>query len=127
MELDLEKVVSQIKHATNDKYKVFKNDVEKEELKELDSYIIYKPYGRMKREGKGEYKQDFYLAFITTESVDFFEHSLDLITELQKVKLIFDESDHDIARLKNTGEEAEIFTFDFHRQLKCLGRTWMYD
>lgn len=124
MELDLEKVVTQIKQATNNKFQVFKNDIEQDELKDIDSYIIYKPFGRMRRMEKGDFRQDFYLAFVTTESVDFFEYSLNLIHEMQKIGLIFDESDHDMGKLKNTGIDAEIFMFDFHRNLKCVAGKW---
>lgn len=120
MELSLEKVVQAIKKATDNKFEVFKDDVEKEELKELDSFIIYHPYGKLRRAEKGEYSQEFYLIFVTTESINFFEdYVFKLIRELQKLSIIFDESDHDIAKMKNTGDNAELFTMDFHRQLQC--------
>lgn len=127
MELDLEKVVTNLKKATDDKFPIFKDDVEKDELKGLDSYFIYKPYGRMSKTGKGEYSQEFYLAFITTEGIDFFStYIFKVIHQMKLAKLIFDESDYDQGNLKNTGETAEIFTLDFHRQLKCMTGTWSY-
>lgn len=125
MELDLEKVVTNIKKATDDKFPIFKDDVEKDELKGLDSYFIYKPYGRMRRTKNGEYSQEFYLMFITTKQVDFFsKYIFKVIHQMKRAKLIFDESDYDQGNLKNTGEIAEIFTLDFHRQLSCLNGVW---
>lgn len=122
MALNLETVVKRIKEATNDKYPVFKLSVEKDEVKEHESYFIYVPYGAVKKTHSGEFHQSFTLFFITlNESLEFNDYIMKIENRLKTCRLFFDGMDEpDFGEIKNTGKNATMYTLNFHQQLKCV-------